>query len=61
MFGKTGHLSTLFRRKRRFLRASVGEVYTTLTGLPLRHRTTGPEGISIVECTHRSSRSGVPS
>jgi predicted nucleic acid-binding protein len=28
---------------------TLGEVYATLTGLPLRPRITGPEGISIVK------------
>ncbi len=28
---------------------TLGEIYATLTGLPLRPRITGPEGISIVK------------
>lgn len=61
MVWENGPFVYLCRRKRQFLRAPLGEVYTTFRGLPLRPRITGPEGISFVKCAHRLSRSGVES
>lgn len=41
MIWENGPFVYPFRRKRRVLRASLSEVYTTLTGLPVRHAPLG--------------------